>query len=601
MATNFNATAPGVYAREIDLTLFTKAIDTSIAASVGLFKWGPVNSPTYVSTLNQLESAFGKTTNSQYLDWMCAASFLSYSNTVLLTRTGGANRKNAVAASHTATGPVNVSIDNDSEFRLMHSNATTELANVEFVAAYPGEIGNSLGVVIIDAATYPSLSTLNNALKQVFPIAPSTSQYAESVGASNDEVHVAVIDVLGRFSGTVGGVLESWEHLSKASDGKKLDGSAAYFVNVINEQSKYVRAVAIDEIETATPGTYTATNFGKRTVVDGVPTAFTPFEVLYSKTLMGGNDGDAPTVSEICQSWNLYDNPQTTNSSLLYIGGACGFALTDENKLALIQQHVNDNIAIKRSDCLVSMAVPYTSVYRKNQNDAVQAISTFVKTKLNRGSSTYSTITSGWKWMIDPFLDVKRAIPCDADVVGLIARTDATNDPWWSPAGYNRGILTNVIDVVWNPTTESRGMLDTLRVNPIVSTNGEGVMLFGDRTLQVRESVFSYINVRRLFNLLKVKISEAAKYSLFEFNDLFTRNQFVAFVEPDLRTIKSRRGIVEYLVVCDETNNTADVIDAGEFRATIFIKPARSIQRVLLSFVAVRNSVQFEEVLSVAN
>ena len=203
--------------------------------------------------------------------------------------------------------------------------------------------------------------------------------------------------------------------------------------------------------------------------------------------------------------------------------------------------------------------------------------------------------------MIDPFLDVKRAIPCDADVAGLIARTDATNDPWWSPAGYNRGILTNVIDVVWNPTTESRGMLDTLRVNPIVSTNGEGVMLFGDRTLQVRESVFSYINVRRLFNLLKVKISEAAKYSLFEFNDLFTRNQFVAFVEPDLRTIKSRRGIVEYLVVCDETNNTADVIDAGEFRATIFIKPARSIQRVLLSFVAVRNSVKFDEVLSVAN
>jgi phage tail sheath protein FI len=219
-----------------------------------------------------------------------------------------------------------------------------------------------------------------------------------------------------------------------------------------------------------------------------------------------------------------------------------------------------------------------------------------VVTRNTHGSSSYAVMDSGWKYQYDKYNDVFRWIPLNGDMAGLCARTDLTNDPWWSPGGLNRGRIKNVIKLAFSPNKTERDVLYINGVNPVVTFPGDGTVLFGDKTMQAKPSAFDRINVRRLFIVLEKAIAKAAKYQLFEFNDEFTRAMFRNMVEPFLRDVQGRRGITDFKVVCDATNNTGEVIDRNEFIADIYIKPARSINFITLNFIATKTGVSFSEV-----
>ena len=251
------------------------------------------------------------------------------------------------------------------------------------------------------------------------------------------------------------------------------------------------------------------------------------------------------------------------------------------------------SVAEARKDCLVFLSPRRDDVVDVPGSERAN-ITTF-RNLLT--SSSYAVIDSSWKYQYDKYNDVYRYVPMNGDTAGLCVRTDTERDPWFSPAGFNRGQIKNVIRLSFNPTKAERDELYKIGVNPVVTFPGEGTILFGDKTLLAKPSAFDRINVRRLFIVLEKAIAKAAKFSLFEFNDEFTRAQFVALVEPFLRDVQGRRGIYDFRVVCDETNNTGEVIDRNEFIGDIYIKPARSINFIQLNFVAVRTGVAFDEVV----
>jgi phage tail sheath protein FI len=248
-----------------------------------------------------------------------------------------------------------------------------------------------------------------------------------------------------------------------------------------------------------------------------------------------------------------------------------------------------------RKDCVVFVSPPQTAVVNKAGFE-LNNIKSWANSQFNI-SSSYVFVDSGWKRQYDKYNDVYRWTPLNPDIAGLCARTDYTNDPWWSPAGLNRGKIKNVAKLAWNPKKSERDDLYQIGINPVITIKGEGTVLFGDKTFVSKPSAFDRLNVRRLFIVLEKSISRASKYSLFEFNDEFTRAQFVALIEPFLRDVKGRRGIYDYRVVCDETNNTPEVVDRNEFVGDIYVKPARSINYIHLNFVAVRTGVAFSEVV----
>jgi len=258
-----------------------------------------------------------------------------------------------------------------------------------------------------------------------------------------------------------------------------------------------------------------------------------------------------------------------------------------------LANYLIDNLAETRKDCIVLISPDKDKVINNNGNEATSL-------RNWRGaihSSSYAVMDSGYKYMYDRYNDVYRWIPMNGDIAGLCVPTDNTNDAWWSPAGFNRGQIKNVVKLAYNPKQADRDLLYSNNINPVVTFPGQGTVLYGDKTLTSKPSSFDRINVRRLFIVLEKAISVAAKSSLFEFNDAFTRAQFKNLVNPYLRNIKGRRGITDFLVVCDETNNTGEVIDRNEFVGDIYIKPARSINFIQLNFVAVRSGVQFSEVV----
>lgn len=320
----------------------------------------------------------------------------------------------------------------------------------------------------------------------------------------------------------------------------------------------------------------------------------------FSKTLKYGSDGNPANANEIINGWNLYRDAEETEVSLLFLGAPGGpnggYDVFGNDYRKMIIQHVIDNICTWRKDCICFLSPKLDDVLNKKQGDAAQKV---IKTRdaLNR-STSYAIMDSGWKLQYDVYNDKYRWIPLNADIAGLCAQTDMTNDPWWSPAGYSRGNIKNCISLAFNPNKTSRDELYKNSINPVVTFAGDGTILYGDKTLQTRASAFSWINVRRLFIVLEKAISKAAKYYLFEFNDDFTRKQFLSMVNPYLELVKNRRGLYDYFVVCDETNNTPEIIDRGEFVASIFLKPARSINFITLNFVAVRTGVEFSEVVN---
>jgi hypothetical protein len=559
--------SPGVNVSEVDLTTVVPSVLTTAGAFVGNFAWGPAKKIILVDNESALKQTFGSPTNNTAASFFTAASFLSYGNNLSVVRAVEANVSNATANSV-------LQIANEDVFQYLYLNNTNNDLYGAFAARYPGSLGNSLDVhVCANTSLFSSWS-----YKSYFTSAPGTSEYAESVGGTNDEIHVVVVDSGGKFTGLQGTVLETYAFLSKASDAS-INGSSNYYKNVIFNKSKYVYAMDPPNYGTTylSWGTSaTNTNF--------VNLATNPQFQLEDASLVEFVDDAVPALNQYQQGYDLFANKEETNISLI---------LTAEASIEL-QQYVIDNIANSRKDCVAFISPPFTAI--DGVADTPTAGITTWLTSLAR-SSSYAVADSGFKYMYDKYNNTYRWIPLNGDVAGLCVNTDTVRDPWFSPAGLNRGQLKNAIKLAWNPNKTQRDVLYSAGVNPVISLAGQGIILFGDKTLQSKPSAFDRINVRRLFIVLEKTIAEAAKYSLFEFNDEFTRAQFTALVTPFLRDVQGRRGITDFKVVCDTTNNTPQVIDSNQFVGDIYIKPARSVNFIQLNFIAVGTGVDFTTVV----
>jgi hypothetical protein len=550
--------SPGVLVTEKDLTNVVPAVSSSAGGYVGYFLWGPVNEINTVSSENQLVREFGKPTSTTTVHFHTAANFLGYGNNLQLVRAVGTAARNAVSSGSA------IAINNQDVYEASYSSGEGNVGT--WAAKYPGAAGNSLRVGIADALTFGEWSYVAQ-----FDSAPGTSEYAANFGSTGDELHVIVIDEDGVFTGTAGTVLEKFPFVSKASDAKNSDGSSNFYKNVINTQSQYIWWMDHPT---------DMSDWGSTAAVAG---AFVGLNSPSNVSLASGVDA-APAAGDLQTGYDLFGNKELVDVSLLLTGGHA----------VAVAQHVIDNVALDRLDCVVFLSPPLAAV-QNNAGDEAEDIVTYRSSTLNR-STSYAVMDSGWKVQYDKYNDIYVNIPLNADTAGLCARTDQTNDPWWSPAGFNRGAIKNCVKLLFSPNQTDRDTLYKNGINPVVSFPGQGVVLYGDKTLLAKPSAFDRINVRRLFIVLEKAIATAAKFQLFEFNDVFTRAQFKSLVEPFLRDVRGRRGIYDFRVVCDETNNTGEVIDRNEFVADIYIKPAKSINFIYLNFIATRTSVSFEEV-----
>lgn len=408
---------------------------------------------------------------------------------------------------------------------------------------------------------------------------PGTSRYLSDRGLTTvDQVSAVVVDEDGMFSGTPGTVLEVYENLSRATDAIGEDGTTTFYKTVINDNSRYVWATN-DRSDATTNTAALLTN----------STTSLPF----SESFIGGRDGiteSTATVAALANAYDLFADASSVDVSLIMAGKATG-----QSNGAQLANYLIDNIADVRKDCVVFISPDKNDVVGAN-TEGSQA-SNIVTFRQNVRNSSYAFIDSGYKYQYDKYNDVYRYVPLNGDIAGLTARSDDLRDPWFSPAGYNRGQIKNLVKLAYSPNKTDRDLLYKNDVNPVITQPGQGTVLFGDKTALGRPSAFDRINVRRLFIVLEKTIATAANQMLFEFNDEFTRAQFLNLIEPFLRDVQGRRGITDFRVVCDETNNTPEVIDTNRFVGDIYIKPAKSINFIQLNFVAVRSGVEFNEVV----
>jgi len=623
--------SPGVNVSEIDLTTVVPAVGTTQGAFSGAFQWGPIDTRILVDNEVKLVERFGKPDANTATSFFTAANFLAYGNNLRIVRAANTNSNNAT------TGGNGIYIKNEDEYEENYLDGSGTFG--DFAARYAGTLGNSLRISICPSAnafsgnltslasitsnasivgnttinlslsgatlianndfisvdggtTYirvaqvsttvvtlaTALTTAVSAGQSVlrkwqyadnFDGAPGTSTFVADKGGSNDEMHIIVIDEDGQLTGSANTVLEKYAYLSKASDAKSDSGSSSYYPRVLFNRSKYVYW-----------GDHTSggSNWGSAAL--GI--TYTNLNTPVSSSLSGGLY-ETPGTDDLIRGYDFFKDPEIVDISLVLAGATSQTVAT----------HLISNIAEARKDCLVFLSPRRDDVV--DQAGSERANITTFRNLLN--SSSYAVMDSAWKYQYDKYNDVYRYIPMNGDTAGLCVRTDTERDPWFSPAGFNRGQIKNVIRLSFNPTKAERDELYKIGVNPVVTFPGEGTILFGDKTLLAKPSAFDRINVRRLFIVLEKAIAKAAKFSLFEFNDEFTRAQFVALVEPFLRDVQGRRGIYDFRVVCDETNNTGEVIDRNEFIGDIYIKPARSINFIQLNFVAVRTGVAFDEVV----
>ena len=554
--------SPGVQVKEVDLTNVVPAVSTSIGAIAGAFQWGPVGEIRTIGSEKELVQVYGKPNSNTYKYFMPAAQFLQYGNSLRVVR---AETDNLNA---TGTGSA-VLVKNDDHFESLTGGAVFSVGEV-FCARYPGELGNSITVEMCGANS----TAFNNwAYKGLFDSAPGTSAYAERKGGSGDEVHVVVVDKNGEWTGEAGTTLETFGYMSQASDGVSDDGTNNYYRDVLNGQSAYIRFVGDEATmtEASTPAAGTTFVFGSTAI---------------SISLSGGTNDNTPTVGELKIAYDLFADAETLDVNLIIGGEAPAGAdgVTHANNMIAITEGRKDAVAF------ISPRIADTV----NNATAAADVITWAD---QLTSSSYAVIDSTALYMYDKYNDVYRWVSASGAVAGLCANTDNVADAWFSPAGLNRGQLLGVTKVAFNPKKADRDDLYKARVNPIVSFPGEGTVLFGDKTALSKPSAFDRINVRRLFITLEKAVSTASKFQLFEFNDEFTRAQFRNLVEPFLRDVKGRRGITDFAVVCDETNNTGQIIDTNQFVADIYIKPARSINFITLNFVATRTGVEFSEIV----
>lgn len=564
--------SPGVNVSEVDLTTVVPSVLTTAGAFAGTFQWGPAEKVKLVDSEITLTKTFGEPDANSAVSFFTAANFLAYGNNLSIVRAVGSGSKNADAN----TTVTNVQVKNEDVFETTYLNSDNSNNYGAFMARYPGALGNSVRVEVFDSAN----TTLFNAwsYKGYFTSAPGTSSFASSVGGMNDEFHVIVLDNDGKISGTAGTVLETYPFVSKASDAK-VNGASNYYKQVIFNNSKWVYAVdPVDYANTKNSWGQAAHNrsFDRIVSVSGA-----------SMIVMANGTDETPSDGNIESAYDLFANKETTDISLVLTGNAS----------IAVQDYVITNLVQGRADCVAFISPRYSDVVNQagSETDNIQSWLNSLSV-----SSSYAVADSGWKYQFDKYNNVYRWIPLNGDVAGLCVFTDSVRDPWYSPAGFNRGAIKNCIKLAWNPSKTYRDTLYAAGVNPVVSFPGQGTVLFGDKTLLNKPSAFDRINVRRLFITLEKAISRAAQFSLFELNDEFTRAQFISLVTPFLRDVKGRRGITDFKVICDKTNNTSQVIDSNQFVGDIYIKPARSINFIQLNFVAVGTGVDFNTIVGAA-
>ena len=528
----------------------------------------------------------------------------------------GNSLKVSVCASSNAYFNDNVSLVNDSSNYAVGATAITVDAGASFIVGdiikfashsqHYSVTGISSNTLTIKAINQPSAGLVNAVADNeqidrfwehyaLFDKAPGSSAGAVAAGASNDEIHVVVEDEDGLFTGTAGTVLESFGFVSLASDAKDSVGNSNYYRDVIERQSNYVYWSGHSTAMLSSANE-------SRSLSQAVGSAFSRPALPENSSLSGGAAGRAnPTVAQKSDAWTKhFGDSELIDLSFLIVGStstdAGGGSESAQDTLADHNSLVNNAIQLAelRKDILV-VASPRRASCVGVSSESTQA--TNVKTDFAAvTSSSYAVLDSGWVYQYERYNDKYCWIPGNGHTAGIMARSDLLQDPWFSPAGFSRGQYLGITKLAFNPKQASRDDLYRARINPIVTFPGQGTVLFGDKTALGSPSAFDRINVRRLFITLEKAISTAAKAQLFEFNDSFTRAQFRAAVEPFLRDVKNRRGLVDFSVVCDETNNTDSVIDRNEFVCSIFVKPAKSINFITLNFVATRSGVEFEEI-----
>jgi len=544
MAVNPSA-SPAVVVREVDLTSVVPGITTPAAGYVGNFSWGPAEELTLVSDETGLVSTFGAPSATNTIDFHSAAYYLKYSNDLYVVRQLGTSAANAYDSASGSSAPV---IKNETDFENQQSALDSD--GHTWVGKYAGALGNSIKVSVV-------AQSANDADFTAWTYASDFDAAPDS-----DEIHVAVIDEDGDISGTAGTVLETFAFLSTSTSAKNADGSTNYANDVINNNSAYVWAV----------GALTSPTTG-------------------DTSLSSGANGAALTGGQIATGWDKFEDVNTVTIDFLIAPGMSSAVdqTTVVNDLTRIAQST-------RKDC-ICVTSPNRAAVVSNAGSEVADI---VSGVANFTRSSYLVVDGNYLKVYDKYNDNYIHIPAASSTAGIMAASHTNAAPWFSPAGTRRGQYLGITSLTYNANKANRDTLYKAGVNPISNIPGQGILLYGDKTHLARPSAFDRINVRRLFLTIERAIAEAAKSVIFEFNDEFTRAEFTGIVEPFLREIQGARGITDFRVVCDESNNTAAVIDRNEFVASIFIKPARSINYVTLNFVAVRTGVEFEEVVGAA-
>ena len=597
MALGTPSESPAVVVREIDLTGGVPNVQSTTGAIAGKFNWGPINVATKINNEAELVETFSAPDDATYQGFLLASQFLRYSSSLNVVRVASDSDTNAYAFDGDFVSGDSISVDtkiwNTEAFDTLESTLAAAQVydsvgvatgtNIAFAAKYAGELGNSIKVSVLHAgdSSVQATNTFfgNWAYASEFDAKPATSLHAASGNAQNDELHVVVVDEDGLVSGTKGTVLERFGFLSSIVGAKNSQGQSVYAKDVINSSSNYVYMLNFNSTAVS--------NGAGGQLVDSIDYGTSGVAVNYS-FVNGTNSGTIP-LSNLYTGYDKFaDKDQIEIDFLIALSGANS---TDHVSL------VNDLVAKaeSRKDCVVVASPAYDDVIGVN-SDATK-VSNTISTVSNYTRSSYLVADNNFVKVYDKYNDTYRNIPAAGNIAGVMAATDINRAAWFSPAGSRRGQMLGITSLAYSPTKGQRDTLYKAGVNPIANIPGQGALLFGDKTFLGRVSAFDRINVRRLFLILERAIGRAAEQVMFEFNDEFTRAEFVNIVEPVLREVQGRRGITDFRVVCDETNNTAAVIDRNEFKADIFIKPARSINYVTLSFVAVRTGVDFEEVV----
>ena len=650
MALSTPSESPAVVVKEIDLTGGVPNVQSTTGAMVGNFRWGPVEERKKIANEVELASTFANPDSSNTIDFHSATYFLRYSSSGQVVRSITSTAKNAYSTTKATrltgdeiiNGDANtggltdsVNITNllygaDSQNTLRLAQATTNFnrqevvvknstdwdaqstaladltdtidlktdsdgignflidsdlcndanGNNTFIAKYPGSLGNSLEVSICppDSAAFASWD-----YKDKFDGHPGTSTWAAGRGGSNDEVHIAIVDKNGDFTGNVNQVLETFSYVSAAKNALTSDQANNYAKDIINNNSEYVWMANWDS-------DYRADGAGTNMVSANAGSLIGAVTTVDNYSFQRGVNSGSLGTSEVQTGFDLFEDKDQVEVDFLIAPGM-------PTRLAQTTI-VNDLISTAQStrkDCVVVTSPARSDVV--GQSNVGTTVDNVVATAETFTKSSYLITDGNYLKVYDKYNDQYINIPAASSTAGIMAATDINRAPWFSPAGSRRGQYLGITSIAYTPTKGQRDTLYKASVNPIANIPGQGVLLFGDKTGLNRPSAFDRINVRRLFLILERAIGRAAQQVLFEFNDEFTRAEFVNIIEPVLREIKGRRGITDFRVVADETNNTAEVIDRNEFIANIFIKPARSINYVTLNFVAVRTGVDFEEVV----